>query len=51
MNSVRETDVKNRAYYFLNNIINIKNHYPNKIKIDKKTYKYSHLLHRIQNIQ
>ena len=34
-----EADIKNRAYYFLDDIINIKNYDPNKIKIDEKSYK------------
>ena len=36
MNSVRETDIKNRTYYFFNDMINIKNLDPNKIKIDEQ---------------
>ena len=32
-------DIKNRTYYFLNDIINIKNFDPNNIKIDEKSYK------------
>ena len=39
MNSVREIDIKNRMYYFLNDIINIKNLDPNKIKTDENTLK------------
>ena len=31
--------MKNRTYYFFNEIINIKNVDPNNVKIDKKTYK------------
>ena len=34
-----EADIKIRAYYFLDDIINIKNYDPNKIKIDEKSYK------------
>ena len=37
--------MKNRTYYFFNEIINIKNVDPNNVKIDKKTYKYSYLLY------
>ena len=33
MNSVKETDIKNSTYYFFNNMINIKNVDPNKIKM------------------
>ena len=39
MNSVKEINIKNRTNYFLNNMINIKNLNPEKIKIDEKPYK------------
>ena len=32
-------DIKNRTYYFFNDIINIGNFHPNNIKIDEKSYK------------
>ena len=35
-NSVREIDIKNRTYYFFNDISNIKNLDPNNIKISSK---------------
>ena len=35
MNCVREIDVKNRMYNFLDDMINIRNSHPNKIKTDK----------------
>ena len=38
MSSVREIDIKNRAYYLFDDMINI-NLDPNKIKIDEKLYK------------
>ena len=38
-NKYIEIDIKNRTYYFFDEI-NIKNLDPNKIKIDKKSYKY-----------
>ena len=38
-NKFKDIDIKNRTYYFLNNIINIKNFDPNNIKIDEKSYK------------
>ena len=38
-NKVKDIDIKNRTYYFFNDIINIKNFDPNNIKIDKKSYK------------
>ena len=34
-----EIDIKNRTYYFFNDIINIKNFYSNHVKIDEKSYK------------
>ena len=39
MNSLKEIKVKNRAYYFFDKMINIKNLNPNKIKINEKSYK------------
>ena len=38
-NEVKEIHIKNRTCYFLDDIINMKNLDPNKIKIDKKSYK------------
>ena len=38
-NKVKDIDIKNRTYYFFNDIINIKNFDPNNIKIDEKSYK------------
>ena len=38
-NKVKDLDIKNRTYYFLNDIINIKTFDLNNIKIDKKLYK------------
>ena len=39
INSVKEIDNKNRTYNFFDDMINIKNLDPNKIKIDGKSYK------------
>ena len=36
LNSVKETDIKNCTNYFFDNMIDIKNLDPNKIKIDEK---------------
>ena len=33
-NKVKDIDIKNRIYYFFNNVINLKNFDPNNIKID-----------------
>ena len=45
-NKDKGIDIKNRTYYFFNDIINIKNFDPNNIKIDEKSYKNnSYLLH------
>ena len=38
-NKIKDIDIKNRTYYFFNDIINIKNFNPNNIKIDEKSYK------------
>ena len=48
-NKFKDIDIKNRTYYFLNNIINIKNFDPNNIKIDEKSYK-NILLYYIGNV-
>ena len=36
---VKEINIKNRSYYFFNDIINIKKIDSNSLKIDKKVYK------------
>ena len=38
-NNLEDIDIKNRTYYFFDDIINIKNFNPNNIKIDEKSYK------------
>ena len=38
-NKIKEIDVKNHTYYFFDDIINIKNLDPHKMKIDEKPYK------------
>ena len=38
-NKFKDIDIKNHMYYFFNDIINMKNFDPNKIKIDEKSYK------------
>ena len=35
-NKVKDVDIKNNTYYFLNDIINVKNFDPNNIKINEK---------------
>ena len=37
-NKFKEIDIKNRQYYFFDDMINIKNLNPNKIDIDEKTF-------------
>ena len=37
--SKKDIDMKNRTYYFFNDIISINNFDPDKIKIDEKSYK------------
>ena len=38
-NKLKEIDIKNCTYYFFDDVINIRNLDPNKIKIDEKSYK------------
>ena len=38
MGEVKQISIKNRTYYFYNNIIDPKNFEPNLLKIDKKSY-------------
>ena len=39
MGLVKQIDIKNRTYYFYNDIINIKKFDSNLLKIDEKSYK------------
>ena len=39
MGNIKEINIKNRTYYFFNDMINIKDFDPNLLKIDKKLYK------------
>ena len=39
MGEVKQISIKNRTYYFYNDIINLKYFEPNLLKIDKKSYK------------
>ena len=38
-NIVKDIDIKNRTYYFFNDVINIKFFNPNNIKIDEKSHR------------
>ena len=38
-NKFQEIETRNHTYYFFDDIINMKNLDPNKIKIDEKSYK------------
>ena len=40
METIKEINIKNRTYYFYNDIIDIKTFDSNNLKLDKKTYKY-----------
>ena len=40
MRVVKQIDIKNRNYYFYNDMINIKAFDSNLLKIDKKSYKH-----------
>ena len=39
MGAVKQINIKNRAYYFYNDIIDLENFESNMLKIDKKSYK------------
>ena len=39
MGKVKELSINNQTYYFLDDMINIKNFHSNLLKIDKKPYK------------
>ena len=39
MGLVKQIDIKNRTYYFYNDVINIKKFDSNLLKIDKRSYK------------
>ena len=39
MGNIKQINIKNRTYYFFNDIINIKNFDSSLLKIDKKSYK------------
>ena len=39
MREVKQINIKNRTYYFYNDIIDLKNFKSNLIKTDKKSYK------------
>ena len=38
-NKVKDINIKNRTYYFFNDIIDMENFDPNNIKVDEKSYK------------
>ena len=38
-NKVKDIDIKNRTYYFFNDIINMEKFNPNNIQMDEKSYK------------
>ena len=39
MGTVKQMNIKNRTYYFYNNVIDPQNLKPNLLKIEKKSYK------------
>ena len=39
MGNIKQINIKNRTYYFFDDIINIKNFDPDLLKIDKNSYK------------
>ena len=50
MGEVKQINIKNRTYYFYNDMINLKNFVPNLLKIDKKIIrKHWYLQHWLRN--
>ena len=45
MENIKEINIKNRTYYFFDNMINIKTFNPSLIKIDTKSYKNIGIYH------
>ena len=45
MGNIKQINIKNRTYYFFNDMINIKDFDPGLIKIDKKSYKHIGIYH------
>ena len=39
MEEVKQINIKNRTYYFYNDMVNIKDYEPNLLKIDREPYK------------
>ena len=39
MGEVKQINIKNRTYYFYNDMVNIKDYEPNLLKIDREPYK------------
>ena len=39
MGEIKQINIKNRTFYFYNNMINLKNFETNFLKIDRKSYK------------
>ena len=39
MVTIKQMNIKNRTHYFYNDLINIKDFYPNLLKLDKKLFK------------
>ena len=45
MGNIKEINIKNRTYYFFDDMINIKNVDSNLLKIEKKSYKNINIYH------
>ena len=45
MGNIKQINIKNRTYYFFNDMISIKSFDPSLIKIDKKSYKNIGIYH------
>ena len=42
-NKVKDKNIKDRTYYFFNDVINIEHFYPHNIKVDEKSNKNIHI--------
>ena len=45
MGTVKQIDIKNRTYYFYNDMVDIRKFDSNLLKIDKKSYRHWYLQH------
>ena len=51
MGNIKQINIKNRTYYFFDDMINIEDFDPNLMKTDKKSYKNKYLLYWIHHYE